>query len=243
MGAMPLPLPQSQIPGSVPTNSTPTSTIAPVAALPGLVPMGTTQNNPFAAPSATTPVGGGSHIILPGSTGIGNSGGTGVAPLTPGGSVPTTSTTQTPGINWNDGSNTVTGDFKDTYGAGTGTAISDVLQGLGTSTDTAVQATVANTERLADQQYGNIQAQEAASGITPNSSTAALAAGDFYSGVNSSLQESIGNMELNEENTLLSTLTNEGSAHGTDPSTFDSILNGIGDAGEIAGAVAPLFIG
>lgn len=237
MGAMPLPQPQQQIPGSVPTNSTPTSTTAPVQALPGLVPMGTTQNNPFAAPSATSVPNSGAHVVLPGGT------------IGPPGSVPTGATGTVPGtaqntnINWADGSNTVTGDFKDTYGAGTGTAISSVLQNLGSSTDSAVQATIANTSRLADQQYGNIQAQEAAGGITPNSSTSALAAGDFYSGVNSSLQQSIGDMELSEENTLLSTLTNEGSAHGTDPSTFDSILNGIGDAGEIAGAVAPLFLG
>ena len=137
----------------------------------------------------------------------------------------------------------MTGDFKDTYGAGTGTAISNVLAGLGTNTDSAVQATIANTSRLADQQYGNIQAQEAAGGITPNSSTAALAAGDFYSGVNSSLQQTIGDMELKEEDTLLASLTDEGKGHGTDPSLLDSIMNGIGDVGEIAGAVAPFFGG
>lgn len=238
MGAMPLPLPQTQIPGSVPTNATPTSTTAPVQALPGLAPMGTTQNNPFAAPTATPSASGGSHILLPGGVTAGAGGGT--VPTTPG--VNPSGTIQTNGINWNDGSNTVAGDFKDTYGAGTGTAISSVLSNLGTSTDSAVQATIANTERLADQQYGNIQAQEAASGITPNSSTAALAAGDFYSGVNSSLSETISKMELGEEDTLLSSLLGEGKDHGTDPSTLDAIMNGIGDAGQIAGAVAPFLI-
>ena len=125
---------------------------------------------------------GGGHIVVPGGTTLAPP--TGGVPTTAG--VPTSGRTDLMGLNWNDGSNTVTGDFKDTYGAGTGTAISDVLKGLGTTTDSAVQATINNTSQLADKQYANIQAQEVAGGITPNSSTAALAAGDFYSGVNSS---------------------------------------------------------
>lgn len=221
------------MPGSVPTSSTAQATPAPIAANPGIAPLGTVQNNPFAAPTASA---GGARATTLNPT----AGGVATTSQVPtGNTVPLPSgTVQNTNINWNDGSNTVTGDFKDTYGAGTGTAISSVLQNLGSSTDSAVQATNANVEYLANQQYGNIQAQEAASGITPNSSTAGLAAGDFYAGVNSSLQSTDANMEMNEENTLLSTLLGEGAAHGTDPSTFDAVLNGIGDAGQIAGSVA-----
>lgn len=198
-------------------------------------PVATAQANPFAAPTATTAAPG----ALPAS-------GTTAAPV---GSVPTTATgtptsgalpagtSQSNGINWNDGAYTVTGDFKDTYGAGTGTAITDVLSGLGTATDSAVQATIANTNLAASKEYGNIQASEAAGGVTPNSSTAALASGDFYSSVNSQLQQTVSGMELNEENILLSTLTNEGDKHGPDQSGFDSFLNGLTDVGEIGSSI------
>jgi hypothetical protein len=138
---------------------------------------------------------------------------------------------QTNGINWNDGSNTVTGDFKDTYGAGTGNAIVDVLKNLGTSTDSAVAATIANTNLEASKQAANITSGEAASGVTANSSTAALAQGDFYSGVNSNLQSTVANMELGEENTLLGALTGEGEAHGSDVSTMSMIGEGLSAAG------------
>jgi len=147
------------------------------------------------------------------------------------------STVQSNGINWNDGSNTVTGDMKDTYGAGTGVALSQALQGLGTSTSAAVTATNAETNLEANDQYANIQAQEAAGGVTPNSSTAALAAGDFFSHVNQGLQATDANMELAQQNTLIDTLGKTGAAHGPDGSTFDSIMSGITDAGEIAGDI------
>jgi hypothetical protein len=110
-----------------------------------------------------------------------------------------------------------------------------VLQNLGTATDSAVQATIANTNLEAGEQAANITSGEAASGVTANSSTAALAQGDFYSGVNSNLQSTVANMELGEENTLLGALTNEGSAHGSDSSflgTLGDVLGGgiVGDA-------------
>lgn len=219
MAAAPLPLdattriPQTNAGGSAVVNNS----AAPVSAIPGLVPMGTTQANPYAAPTATS--------VTPGSQ-----------TLNP--TIPGSGAVQNNGINWNDGSNTVVGDLKDTYGAGTGTAIGKTLQGLGTSTDSAVQATIANTQLAADKQFGNIQSQEAAAGITPNSSTAALAAGDFYTGVNSQLQQTISGMELGEEDTLLQTLLGTGKDHGADESTFDAVLNGFSDAGQIFGDVA-----
>jgi len=197
------------------------SSAAPIGAVPTSTnPLATTQNNPFAAPTATSI--------------------NGAVPI----STNNPSTVQTNGVNFVDGSNTVIGDFKDTYGAGTGTAITDVLKNMGTVNDSAIQATINNTNLAAGKQLGNIQAQEAASGVTPDSSVAALAAGDLYSTVDSGLMQEIGSMENNQEQTLLSTLTGEGGSHGTDPSTWDSVMNGISDAGKIAGSavqVAGLF--
>jgi hypothetical protein len=139
-------------------------------------------------------------------------------------------------VNWVDGSNTVIGDFNDTYGKGTAGAITSVLQNLGTSTDSAVQALINNTNLEAGKQYSNIQATQAASGITPDSSTAALAAGDFYSTVNSNLQSQVAGMESNQENTLLQTLLNEGAAHGPDESTFEKIASAIPGLSSIVGS-------
>jgi len=149
--------------------------------------------------------------------------------------LPSTSpSTPTNNVAWTTGNDSVVGDFQQTYGHGTGTAITQVLQGLGTSTDAAVTATTNATDQAANQQYANIQAQQAAAGITPNSSAAALAAGDFYSNVNTNLQATTANMELNEEGTLLSSLTGEGAAHGSDQSGWDTFADVMGDIGDVA---------
>ena len=182
----------------------------PMGATPGQTPIAAGQANPF-MPAGAVPVAG----AVPAGAQSANPG----------------AVAQTNGINWNDGSNTVTGDFKDTYGAGTGTAITDVLKNLGTSTDAAVAATNANVNLEASKQAANITSEEAASGVTANSSTAALAQGDFYAGVNSQLQSTDANMELNEENTLLSALTGEGEAHGSDVSTMSEVGEGLSAAG------------
>src|SRR5271165_6953676 len=203
--------------GAVPTGSTATPS-----------PTSTVQANTFAAPSAVAPAAttGAVDGGVPTGTTSGVLSPTGTASGSP-------STIQTNGVNWVNGSNTVIGDFSDTYGAGTGQAITSVLQNMGTTNDSAIQALIAQTNTAANQQYGNIQAQEAAGGVTPNSSTAALASSNFYNQVNEGLQTNIGTMEQNQENTLLSTLVNEGAAHGGDPSLMDSIMGGIGDAATI----------
>jgi hypothetical protein len=199
---------QATIPTTTAASATPIAATIPTAAIPGSATANAqSAANPFAPAAATVPTSTASTAANAVITG----------------------TVQSNGINWNDGSDTVTGDFKDTYGAGTGTAITDVLQNLGTSTDSAVQATIANTNLEAGKQAANITSGEAASGVTANSSTAALAQGDFYSGVNSNLQSTVANMELGEENTLLGALTNEGSAHGSDSSflgTLGDVLSG-----------------
>jgi hypothetical protein len=188
----------------------------PMSATPGQTPIAAGQANPF-MPAGAAPVAGavpaGTQNAYPGAV------------------------AQTNNINWNDGSNTVTGDFKNTYGAGTGTAITDVLENLGTSTDSAVAATNANVNLEAGKQAANITSGEAASGVTANSSTAALAQGDFYAGVNSQLQSTDANMELNEENTLLSTLTGEGEQHGSDVSTMSEVGEGLSAAGSVVSMI------
>lgn len=210
--------------GGTPASGTvPTNTSLPVTATSNVLnPTQVNTNNPFAAPGSVPPPNGNVPGLIPTTNPTGVQAGvpaSGAAPLTLG------------------------GDLNATYGAGTGAAIGDVLGSLGTVNDQAVQATIANTDLAAGKQYANIQANEAASGVTANSSTAALAAGDFYSGVDASLNQTIGNMEVNEEDTLLSTLMQVGTDHGPDESTFDSVLGGIGDAFNIAGDIGSAATG
>lgn len=174
-------------------------------------PTAATASNPYAAPAATS-----------------------------GGTVPVFSNAPSSGVPgasnnvaWTTGNDSVVGDFQNTYGNGTGTALTQVLQGLGTSTDAAVTATNNAANTAANQQYANIQAQQAAAGITPNSSSAALAAGDFYSNVNTALQSTDANMELNEEGTLINSLTNEGAAHGPDTTGWDTFADVMGDIADV----------
>jgi hypothetical protein len=219
--------------GAAGSNSNPTnSTATPTTAVPTVTnPTATTQANPYAAPAATASTSGISTVPATSSTGSTTSN--------------SPSTIQSNGINYGssqgtDASNSVAGDFEATYGQGTGTAITDLLQNMGTVDSSAIQATIANTDLAAGKQYANIQSGEAASGVTANSSTASLAAGDFYSGVNSQLQQTIGSEEESEQSQLLQSLTQEGEAHGGDESGLDSLMNGITDAGEIGGALSGL---
>lgn len=147
------------------------------------------------------------------------------------------------GLNTQDGSHTLTGDFKDTYGAGTGTALAGVLGNLGTATDGAVKATNAAIQADAMKSSANIASGEAASGVTANSSTAALAQGDFWAGVNQNIASVDANMQLTEENQLIGALQNEGTAHGSDVSTFDSVMAGINGGLGAAVGVAELAAG
>ena len=145
------------------------------------------------------------------------------------------------GLSTQDGSNTLVGDFSDTYGKGTGTALAGILANLGTSTNSAVQATNANVLNAANNQYANILGQEAATGISPDSSSHALTAGDFNAQVNSNLASVDANMETQGLNTLISALQGEGSAHGPDGSALDTLGNVLGLAGGAAGAASEAF--
>lgn len=127
------------------------------------------------------------------------------------------------GISTADGSNTMTGDFKDSYGSGTGTALAGVLGNLGTATDAAVQATNQGILTAAGMQQANLTAGQAAAGISRDSSSASLQNADFASQVNQTIASTDAGMQLNEENTLISALQSEGQEHGHDSSWTDSI--------------------
>lgn len=139
------------------------------------------------------------------------------------------------GLSTNYGDYTLAGDFAQTYGKGTGTALEGVLANLGTSTDNAVEATNNATLQAAQKQAANITSGEAAAGVSADSSTAALAQGDFASTVNSNLSSQDAQMELGEENTLISALQTEGGAHGSDTSGWDTFANVLTGAQSIAG--------
>src|SRR5271154_1438044 len=161
------------------------------------------------------------------------------------GSVPTSDQSQDlnsidPNVFSGSSGTTLAGGLNNAFGAGIGTSIADVLSTMGGSTDQAVQATIANTDLAAQQQMGNIQSQEAAGGVTPNSSTAALAESNFYNQVNSGLQSTISNEELNEEDTMLNTLMSAGSQHGSSPSLLSSLSGGLSSAGSVAQGASSL---
>jgi hypothetical protein len=123
------------------------------------------------------------------------------------------------------------GDLQATYGRGTGTAIGNVLSGLGTSTSTALQTMDKAAIDAAQQEYGNLLSSEAARGVSADSSTAALMAGQFGSNLSESLASNAAQIGLQEENTLLGALLGTGTAHGSDVSgwqTFGNIMQGIG---------------
>lgn len=163
-------------------------------------------------------------------------------PTVPFGGAPTTlgsgiGTGISTGLSTDYGDYTLAGDFSQTYGKGTGTALEGVLANLGTSTDGAVSATNAAALQTAGIQGANISSGEAAAGVSADSSTAALAQGDFASQVNTQLQATDSQMELGEENTLISSLQNEGSAHGGDSTgwdTFSDVLSAIPGLGGLA---------
>lgn len=136
------------------------------------------------------------------------------------------------------GDHTVTGDLQQTYGRGTGTAISNVLGGLGTSTSTALQTMDTAAIDAAQRQQGNMQAQLAAQGVNPNSSTAALMTSDFNAQVNNALSSQAAQIGLNEEGTLLNTLLGTGQAHGGDTSFGKTLTNVLSGSMPLVSAVA-----
>lgn len=202
----------SQVP-QIPIATTPPSTLAPTA----------NPTNPLANPTA--------HAATPGAIPTGTT-----LPGAAVGGVPGAVSISS-GLNTTDGSNTLTGDFKDSYGNATGTALAGVLGSLGTATNGAVAATNSAIEADAAKSQANIDSQLAAAGISPNSSASALEKGDFASSLSETIGSTDAQMELSEENTLISSLQSEGQTHGPSGSTLDSVLSGFETAGSIAGAI------
>src|SRR5258708_5227541 len=121
--------------------------------------------------------------------------------LVPG--APPTATGISAGLSTYNGDHTVAGDFTATYGQGTGTALINTLAGLGTATDKAVSATNEQILQSAGRQQANLQATNAAHGLSTDSSASALSLGDFNSQVTQTLATTDSQMELQEENTLI----------------------------------------
>lgn len=192
------------------------------------VPIGVSRPLPTPGTAGASPIGVGGTAT--GGAGLGS---TGTLPLTSSTGI-TTPTGISSGLSLTDGSNTLVGDFSDTYGKGTGTALADTLGNLGTSTDAAVTATNNSILQAAGIQEANLKAGDAAAGLSADSSASALGLGDFESQVSTNLQATDSNMELSEENTLISALQGEGAAHGPD-SSFLGTLGQIG--GDVLGAV------
>lgn len=185
--------------------------------------------------SATTP------NLVPG-TGIGVAPTSGtLMPLTPATVIQAPSTGISTGLSTEGGGHTLVGDFQQTFGKGTGTALATTLAGLGSSTDAAVQATNNQILQSAGIQEANLRANLAASGLSPDSSASALELGDFASQVNTSLQSTDANMELSEYNKLIDSLFQEGTSHGSDTGFMDTFSNVIGAVGDVAGAVGEGF--
>lgn len=211
--------------GAIPTTGTATATPATAAAA---NPYATaTQANPMAQTATNTgavPVDGG--VSNPALFGTAN----GLVGSSTTGAQSQDLNSIDPNVFSGSSGSTLAGGLNNAFGAGIGTSIADVLSTMGGSTDQAVQATISNTDLAAQQQMGNIQSQEAAGGVTPNSSTAALAESNFYNQVNSGLQSTVSGMELNEEDTMLNTLMSAGSQHGASPSLLSSVTSGISDA-------------
>lgn len=131
------------------------------------------------------------------------------------------------------GSKTLLGDLQSIYGQGTGTAIGNVLGNLGTTTSTAAEQMIGPAMQAAQLGWSNIETGMGARGVSADSSTAGLAAGDYWGQVSQGISSELGKIGLSEEDTLINALTGAGTAHGGDQSgwdTFGSVMSGLGGA-------------
>lgn len=139
------------------------------------------------------------------------------------------------------GSKTLLGDLQSIYGQGTGTAVGNVLGNLGTTTSTAAEQMIGPAMQAAQSGWSNIQTGMGARGVSADSSTAGLAAGDYWGQVSQGISSELGQIGLHEEDTLINALTGAGTAHGGDQSgwdTFGSVMSGIGNAAVKLGSSA-----
>lgn len=126
------------------------------------------------------------------------------------------------------------GDYQQTYGKGAGSALAGEVGNLGTQYSEALGIMNNATINAAQRSYGNLEANMAAAGVDPGSSSSALMSSDFASHLTDTLSSNAAQLGLQEEGMKLSSLTGEGQAHGSDVSgwdTFGNVMQGIGQAG------------
>lgn len=194
-----------------------------------------------ASPIAATLPGGVQPLAatIPGSTG----GNVNTNMATTGGFNPSSGVTDPNAATHGAGSYTLTGDLQATYGQGTGTALANVLANLGTTTSTAAQQMIIPSMQAAQAGWGNIEAGMGARGVSADSSTAGLAAGDYWGNVSQGISSEMGQIGLTEEQTLMQALTGLGTAHGPDVSGWDqfgNIMKGLGGTATQLGTAALL---
>jgi hypothetical protein len=164
---------------------------------------------------------------------------TGIAGTGTGGTAPSGLNTNAP--TQSGGDFTMLGDFQQTYGRGTGSVLANTLGNLGTSTSSAEQLMLQPTMQAANTMFANLDASNAARGVSADSSTAALLQSDLGGQVSSAIAGEMGTIGLNEEQMLLGGLSGEGQAHGSDVSGWDQfgdIMKGVGQAGlQVGGAL------
>lgn len=113
--------------------------------------------------------------------------------------------------------------LQEAYGSSTGAALGSALGGLGTITSNAVSATNAAAEITGQQGFDSLKGQEAAAGLSPNSSSAALQGSDYWNQFDTNLNATDAQMELGESQTLIQALETAGQAHGADESSFSKV--------------------
>jgi hypothetical protein len=126
--------------------------------------------------------------------------------------------------------------FTQTYGDYLGSDLSSALQGLGTNTAQAVQATNAAAEIQGQHGFDSLRGQETAGGISPNSSTSALEGSDYWNQFDTNLENTDAQLELAGSNELVNAIETAGAAHGPDESGFSEfssiaspVISGIAD--------------
>lgn len=227
-----LPQPGAQM-GTVPGGGTASMNLNPL----GQSPM---TSAAAASPVASTLPGGVQPMygIVPGGTSATNT-----TTAAAGGFVPSSGNTNPNTATQEAGAKTMLGDFQATYGQGTGTALANALGNLGTTTSVAANQMIGPAMQAAQQGWQNIEQGMGARGVSADSSTAGLAAGDYWGQVNQGISSELGQIGLNEEQTLLQALQGEGAAHGSDVSgwdTFGNVMSGLGGiAGQVLGAAIP----
>lgn len=203
--------------GAGSTNPGPTGMGAIAPTIAGGMPVGT-----GAIPTATTAPG------IPGAT-------TNALPVTPG-TVPS----PLAGSNPND----LTHQLTDVYGKGVGGATDALIKNLGSGDSTYMQAYVKAMAQPNAENLATLNTTLGNSGVSADSSTAAIANADFQSNVSAQegLQEQ--QLQMTDQQNLIGLLTGTQGAANKQASTsiWGDIGSVLGSIGQTAAAVAPAFL-